>query len=90
VDALRERWKDLVDQRAQYISELDERSLPRNCLSGFLAACGLNEIGRSDAACSQSRDHATVDRWFGMIRQLGIDPPSTDLLFYLRRDISPK
>jgi len=25
-----------------------------------------------------------------MIRQLGIDPPSTDLLFYLRREISPK
>jgi len=26
----------------------------------------------------------------GMIRQLGIEPPSTDLLFYLRSDISPK
>jgi uncharacterized damage-inducible protein DinB len=26
----------------------------------------------------------------GMIRQLGLDPPSTDLLFYLRRSISPK
>jgi uncharacterized damage-inducible protein DinB len=25
-----------------------------------------------------------------MIRQLGLEPPATDLLFYLRREISPK
>ena len=37
-------------------------------------------------------NHATMHRGqvVGMIRQLGIDPPSTDLLFYLRSDISPK
>jgi len=37
-------------------------------------------------------NHATLHRGqvVGMIRQLGIDPPSTDLLFYLRREISPK
>ena len=37
-------------------------------------------------------NHATMHRGqiVGMIRQLGIDPPSTDLLFYLRREISPK
>ena len=37
-------------------------------------------------------NHATLHRGqiVGMIRQLGIEPPSTDLLFYLRSDISPK
>jgi uncharacterized damage-inducible protein DinB len=37
-------------------------------------------------------NHATLHRGqiVGMIRQLGIDPPSTDLLFFLRRSISPK
>ena len=36
-------------------------------------------------------NHATLHRGqvVGMIRQLGITPPSTDLLFYLRREISP-
>jgi len=37
-------------------------------------------------------NHATLHRGqiVGMIRQLGIEPPATDLLFYLRREISPK
>jgi len=36
-------------------------------------------------------NHATLHRGqvVGMIRQLGIAPPSTDLLFYLRREIPP-
>ena len=36
-------------------------------------------------------NHATLHRGqvVGMIRQLGITPPSTDLLFFLRREISP-
>jgi uncharacterized damage-inducible protein DinB len=34
-------------------------------------------------------NHATLHRGqvVGMIRQLGIAPPATDLLFYLRREI---
>jgi len=37
-------------------------------------------------------NHATLHRGqvVGLIRQLGIEPPSTDLLFYLRSDISPR
>jgi uncharacterized damage-inducible protein DinB len=37
-------------------------------------------------------NHATMHRGqvVGMIRQLGLEPPATDLLFYLRREISPK
>ena len=60
------------------------------CRSSFLAAtrarCRLiNQM-------QHVVNHATMHRGqiVGMIRQLGIDPPATDLLFYLRRDISPK
>ena len=37
-------------------------------------------------------NHATMHRGqvVGMIRQLGFEPPATDLLFYLRREVSPK
>ena len=90
VDALRGRWKDLVDQRAQYISELDEArlaaELPFKLLSGDADSMKLIDQMRHVA------NHATMHRGqvVGMIRQLGIDPPSTDLLFYLRRDKSPK
>jgi uncharacterized damage-inducible protein DinB len=88
--ALRVRWKDLVDRRAQYISELDETrlaaELPFKLLSGDQNSMRLVDQMQHVA------NHATLHRGqvVGMIRQLGIDPPSTDLLFYLRRDISPK
>jgi uncharacterized damage-inducible protein DinB len=37
-------------------------------------------------------NHATLHRGqvVEMIRQLGLEPPSTDLLFYLQSGISPK
>jgi uncharacterized damage-inducible protein DinB len=87
---LKERWNNVVDRRTEYISELDESrlasELPFNLLSGDPSSLRL---------CDQIQhvvNHATLHRGqvVGMIRQLGIDPPSTDLLFYLRREISPK
>jgi uncharacterized damage-inducible protein DinB len=87
---LRERWDDLIDRRAQFISELDEErlqaDLPFKLLSGDASSMSLVDQMQHVA------NHATLHRGqvVGMIRQLGIDPPSTDLLFYLRRDISPK
>jgi uncharacterized damage-inducible protein DinB len=88
-DALRERWKDIVDRRARYISELDETrlaaELPFKLLSGDSNSMRLVDQMQHVA------NHATLHRGqvVGMIRQLGIDPPSTDLLFYLRREILP-
>jgi uncharacterized damage-inducible protein DinB len=87
---LRERWKDIVDRRVRYISELDETrlaaELPFKLLSGDPNSMPLVDQMQHVA------NHATLHRGqvVGMIRQLGIDPPSTDLLFYLRREISPK
>jgi len=84
---LRRRWRDVIDARAEYISELDESrllaELPFTLLNGDSSSLPL---------VSQMQhvvNHATLHRGqvVGMIRQLGIAPPSTDLLFYLRREI---
>jgi uncharacterized damage-inducible protein DinB len=87
---LNDRWSDVIDRRARYISGLDESrltaELPFRLLSGDPSSMRLVDQMQHVA------NHATLHRGqvVGMIRQLGIDPPSTDLLFYLRNDISPK
>jgi len=87
---LNERWRDVVERRARFMSELDESQLaaelPFKLLSGDASSMRLMDQMQHVA------NHATLHRGqvVGMIRQLGIDPPSTDLLFYLRREISPK
>src|SRR3954471_11356382 len=87
---LKERWQQLIDQRAKYFLELDESrlagELPFKLLSGDASSMRLVDQIQHVA------NHATLHRGqvVGMIRQLGIDPPSTDLLFYLRREISPR
>ena len=84
---LNRRWRDVVDRRARYISELDEPrlavELPFKLLSGDPNSMRLVDQMQHVA------NHATLHRGqvVGMIRQLGILPPSTDLLFYLRREI---
>ena len=87
---LNERWRDVVDRRAHFVSDLDESrlvaELPFKLLSGDPNSLPLVDQMQHVA------NHATLHRGqvVGMIRQLGIEPPSTDLLFYLRREISPK
>jgi uncharacterized damage-inducible protein DinB len=87
---LKERWTELANQRAQYVSALDESKLaaelPFKLLSGDPSSMPLVH------QMQHTINHATLHRGqvVGMIRQLGIDPPATDLIFYLRREISPK
>jgi uncharacterized damage-inducible protein DinB len=87
---LNERWGDVVDRRAEFIAQLDEdrliADLPFRLLSGDPSSMRLVD------QMQHVVNHATLHRGqiVGMIRQLGIEPPSTDLLFYLRSDISPK
>lgn len=87
---LNERWRGVVDLRARFISELDESRLkadmPFKLLSGDPSSLPLVDQMQHVA------NHATLHRGqvVGMIRQQGLEPPSTDLLFYLRREISPK
>lgn len=87
---LNKRWREVVDQRTRFVSELDESrlmaELPFKLLSGDPNSMRLVDQMQHVA------NHATMHRGqvVGMIRQMGIEPPSTDLLFYLRREISPK
>jgi len=87
---LNDRWGQVVDARAQYLTQLNEdqlsADLPFRLLSGDASSMRLvNQM-------QHVVNHATMHRGqvVGMIRQLGIEPPATDLLFYLRSDISPK
>jgi uncharacterized damage-inducible protein DinB len=81
------RWREVIDRRTQFISELDESRLPEEMpfklLSGDPSSLPLISQMQHIA------NHSTMHRGqvVGMIRQLGIAPPSTDLLFYLRREI---
>ena len=87
---LRDCWTELVNQRTQFVSELDEPGLAAELsfklLSGDLSSMPLIH------QMQHVVNHATLHRGqvVGMIRQLGIEPPATDLIFYLRREISPK
>ncbi|HSQ24100.1 MAG TPA: DinB family protein [Pyrinomonadaceae bacterium] len=87
---LNERWQGVVDRRAHFICELDEKRLVAEL--AFKLLSGDPGSMRLIDQMQHVANHATMHRGqvVGMIRQLGIDPPSTDLLFYLRRDISPK
>jgi uncharacterized damage-inducible protein DinB len=86
---LNERWRDVIDRRAHFLSEVDEARLaaemPFKLLSGDASSLPLVDQMQHVA------NHATLHRGqvVGLIRQLGLAPPSTDLLFYLRREISP-
>jgi uncharacterized damage-inducible protein DinB len=84
---LDQRWSDVVDRRAEFIGALDEyrltAKLPFTLLNGDSDSLPL--VGQMQHVVN----HATLHRGqvVGMIRQLGIAPPATDLLFYLRREI---
>ena len=84
---LNQRWLEVIERRAQLISQLDEPGLAAE-LSFKLLSGDPNTLRLVDQM-QHVVNHATLHRGqvVGMIRQLGIAPPSTDLLFYLRREI---
>jgi uncharacterized damage-inducible protein DinB len=84
---LNQRWRDVIDRRAQFISELDESRLLEEM--SFTLLSGDQSSMRLVDQMQHVANHATLHRGqvVGMIRQLGIAPPSTELLFYLRREI---
>jgi uncharacterized damage-inducible protein DinB len=90
IATLNDRWSEVVDRRAQLLAGLDEArlaaELPFKLLSGDPSSLPLID------QMQHVVNHATLHRGqvVGMIRQLGIEPPSTDLLFFLRQEISPK
>ena len=87
LETLNERWRDVVDRRGRFISELDESRLTSEL--AFKLLSGDPNSMRLVDQLHHVANHATLHRGqvVGMIRQLGLAPPSTDLLFYLRREI---
>jgi uncharacterized damage-inducible protein DinB len=90
LNALDGRWREIVDRRARFVASLEEERLAAELgftlLSGDASSMPLVDQMRHVG------NHATMHRGqvVGMMRQMGIEPPSTDLLFYLRSEISPK
>lgn len=87
---LKIRWEKLANERAVFVAELNEEQLQEE-----LAFTLLNGTPSSMRLLDQMQhvvNHATMHRGqiVGMVRQLGLEPPATDLIFYLRRDITPR
>ena len=84
---LNQRWREVIERRAKFISELEEPGLAAEL--SFKLLSGDPSTLRLVDQMQHVVNHATLHRGqvVGMIRQLGIAPPSTDLLFYLRREI---
>ena len=90
LDVLKQRWSEVVTQRHRYIAEISEARLAAD-LEFKLMSGDPSSMRLSDQMLHVA-NHATLHRGqvVGMIRQLGIEPPSTDLIFYIRREVSPK
>ena len=90
LETLRARWEDVADQRGRYMSQLDESALEDEL--AFRLLSGEPSSMLLGVQMQHVVNHATLHRGqvVGMIRQLGIDPPATDLLFYVRSDVTPK
>ncbi len=85
LQTLNTRWREVIERRRSYLAGLAE-----DLLTTVLAFRLLNGDESAMALANQMQhvvNHATLHRGqvVGMIRQLGITPPATDLLFYLRR-----
>lgn len=88
--ALKTRWADVIARRTKYLSELDEAKFNSEMFFQLLSGDPSSMLLAHQM--QHVVNHATLHRGqvVGMIRQLGIEPPSTDMIFYLRSDISPK
>ncbi|MGI8836769.1 MAG: DinB family protein [Pyrinomonadaceae bacterium] len=84
---LNSRWQEVSERRRAFIDQLDELRLSAE-LPFILLSGDPNSMPLVDQM-QHVANHATLHRGqvVGMIRQLGIAPPSTDLLFYLRREV---
>src|ERR1051326_620476 len=72
---LNDRWSDIIDRRAQFISGLDESGLAADV--AFRLLNGDPSSMRLVDQMQHVVNHATLHRGqvVGMIRQLGIEPP---------------
>ena len=90
LSTLKQRWSQVADQRSVFVAELDEERLGEDL--AFKLLSGDPSSMRLIDQMQHVVNHATMHRGqiVGMLRQIGTEPPATDLIFYLRRDVSPK
>lgn len=81
---LRVRWQQVEANRQTYLASLTDADLER--LLEFRLLSGQADALPLGAQMQHVVNHSTLHRGqvVGMIRQLGIVPPATDYLFYLR------
>jgi uncharacterized damage-inducible protein DinB len=82
IPTLQSNWRPVIELRHGYLEKLTDAQLPQQ-----LAFQRVNGEAGSLPLVQQMQhvvNHATLHRGqvVGMIRQLGVAPPATDLLFY--------
>jgi uncharacterized damage-inducible protein DinB len=80
---VREKWETVVTRRNAYLDSISDADLDRDfSYRRFSGEAYSLPLGHQ---MQHVVNHATLHRGqiVGMIRQLGIEPPTTDLLFYL-------
>jgi len=80
---VREKWQAVIRGRNAYLDAISDADLSREL--GYQRFTGEPYSLPLDQQMQHVVNHATLHRGqvVGMIRQLGIAPPQTDLLFYL-------
>ena len=81
---LRQRWAQIADERQAWLAGLNEEDLTQR--RSFKRINGTESALLLSGQLQHVVNHATLHRGqvVGMMRQLGLTPPATDLLFYLR------
>src|SRR4026208_1400666 len=84
---VREKWQSIIQRRKAYLEGSSDADLARGL--GYRRFPGEPYSLPLVQQIQHVVNHATLHRGqvVGMIRQLGVTPPATDLLFYLRREI---
>jgi uncharacterized damage-inducible protein DinB len=80
---LRAKWQSIIDKRRAYSDRLQDADLPREF--SFKRMTGEAYSLPLGQQMQHVVNHATLHRGqvVGLIRQIGVTPPATDLLFYL-------
>ena len=83
---VREKWETVVSRRNAYLDSISDADLDREFeYRRFTGEAYSLPLGHQ---MQHVVNHATLHRGqiVGMVRQLGIEPPTTDLLFYLMKN----
>jgi uncharacterized damage-inducible protein DinB len=82
--AIRARWSEIEQRRSAFLAEINDAALAQDL--SFRLLNGTADALPLGGQMQHVVNHATLHRGqvVGMIRQLGVAPPATDYLFYLR------